>query len=82
MTSEPLRCVAIAGPLTESDMAELMDAMRTIEQRKPHLLFKAVVVPLDHDPSIRDMEAILRNIFPVVDGKLALFGIFGDKPKQ
>jgi hypothetical protein len=58
----------ICGPFTEADLAELMAALRAIEQRNPEGLYKAMIKDLARDPSIEEMAQTMDNIFPRMPG--------------
>jgi hypothetical protein len=65
------KALMIAGPLSEADLAELMTAIRRIEQRDPQSTYRALIIDLEREPSIEEMEEHLEAIFPRVPGKEA-----------
>lgn len=67
------RAIMIAGELSEDDLADLLECMRTVEQRDTSKKYKTVMIDLEGDPSLEEMAARLERIFPRVDGKPPVF---------
>jgi hypothetical protein len=64
-----MKALMLSGPFGEAEIAELLAALRAIEQRTPERRFRAVVVDVDGDLSLEETEQMLKRVFPRVAGE-------------
>jgi hypothetical protein len=74
-----VKALMMSGPLTEDDLAELLAALRRIEQRNPDALYQAMIVDLEREPSLEEMAERVERVFPRVAGAKPFFAIIERK---
>ena len=63
------KALMIAGPLTDSDVTELLNTLRKIEQRTQGQIYRAVILDIEREPTIAEMQERIGLVFqPTPDG--------------
>jgi hypothetical protein len=57
------KALMIAGPLTDADVTELLNALRKIEQRTQGQIYRAAILDIEREPTIAEMQERIRLVF-------------------